>query len=677
MKTHLSNEWVDYSITHPDHVYEELEISELSKCYQSQLARIREKDPIDQWVSQKVEKWEERIFGSTAGARRLAFVSMMKAQSFHQVLKTDHCRRWELGYFDSVTVKELVMGTIYVTVPEGAIVGEGRRGYFRHDLGWFNENDCTGRFAHVGRDSLTYHKLMSLSWTGNVDVDNSVLAVRSKIDGSRFVKRIVGDQAYLSGFIDILVPANFPVEVAEYYAGDFYIIYPYGLRLDKDRWDIYTFKEHPWSLPSNYVPMLGADGIMLLTSRCEYRVKRNMMVDLKVQKGHVMGVPTHVSDGVWEFQVVMLEGGRMYFPVRPRPGKVPKVNCRHLYSEILSPHLVLPEAVSHRLIVISSGAYSGPLTMRKSCVLIDSGCRPAAGSMSWVPINQTDNAILTYSAGRFEIEEVLESGGVYWYSVRDKQSQERRTVRTLTRASASWYTYDDLPDNIIGGKAVVPLDDGSVFLFNDEGKLLDFPGGSLEYGETPLEGTNRELREEMGLDDPGPMFPICCSSAVKLVGTRKREFHSFMYLLLPRRRDELTRFKGTYVPWGGVAPEHSQDWVARCLQAVWDVIPSVRAMKLVHAYMLEERMDTSLLTEKDRKSPKIRQLETFVVGQRVDQYLEDIVLSLIESHEGMSTEALLDVGLGTGKNFRPVLLSLLSRGLAESVGGSLTSRRKK
>jgi len=179
------------------------------------------------------------------------------------------------------------------------------------------------------------------------------------------------------------------------------------------------------------------------------------------------------------------------------------------------------------------------------------------------------------------------------------------------------------------------------------------------------------------LDDPGPMFPICCSTATEQIGPRKKDFSSFLFLLLPRRRDELTRFKGIYVPWGGSAPEGSQDWVPRCLQAVWDVIPSVRSMKLVHAYMQEQRMDTSLLTEKDRKSPKIRQLETFVVGQRVDQYFEDIVLGLIESHDGIPTDSLLDVGMATGKSFRVPLVSLLSRGLVESVGGNLMSKRKK
>lgn len=681
MTKYFSDTFVDYSKTHPDHVYEEIEISDMSKWVQQQFARIATKDSLDAWADQGPERWESRLFGRDFARFRKEFLKQMKILNLSIDHKVDNVRRWELALFDSVTRTEVVMGNTFVEVPKGLILNPGRRGFFSVDCGFFDENDTPSRYAGVGRESLTFHKLNMLVWNGDVTSDSSILAVRGKIDGSRFVKVTIGKKTYLSGFQDIEVPANFPVEVAEYHSGKFYIVYPYGRNLK--RWDIYDFVEHPWILASDYVSTPNTDGLMLLTMKGEIRVKSAMMVDAQVSGGKAFGVPVSVSDGVWEFQMVIDDTRTHYFPIRPRPGKEPKKSVRHLYSEVLSVHLALPSTVDHRLMIVGAGTYSGPITTRKNTVVIDSGCRMVDGPVSWVPIDQTLGEVLLPSAGRFDIEDFVEAGGIYYYRVRDRVSHEKLVVKTLSKVSHSWTSIEDLPDNVIGAKIVFPLEeDGSVFFFQDEAdgsrdklKPWDWPGGKSEWGETPEETARREVKEELDIDDVGPLFPLGWSTAWEPSNSRRgarKGFSSFIFLALPVKRERFRRYRGSYIPWGSDAPIGSQPWSARLCAFVWGHVPSVRALKVVHAYMTSTPMVVTGLTSVDLNSEKIRQLETFVTQATSLSYVEDIIVSVVKSHGTVPTDYILEIGKATGKDFRRPLVDLLCKGLVKSNGGHLS-----
>ncbi len=63
-----------------------------------------------------------------------------------------------------------------------------------------------------------------------------------------------------------------------------------------------------------------------------------------------------------------------------------------------------------------------------------------------------------------------------------------------------------MPEITAAGKAVIIRDDGKILVIkraNDETHLQnywDVPGGSFDYGEHPVEGLKREVREEAGIE---------------------------------------------------------------------------------------------------------------------------------------------------------------------------------
>lgn len=48
-------------------------------------------------------------------------------------------------------------------------------------------------------------------------------------------------------------------------------------------------------------------------------------------------------------------------------------------------------------------------------------------------------------------------------------------------------------------KALIKNDEGQILLVKEKSNKWDLPGGGLDHGEEPEDGTKRELREEIGI----------------------------------------------------------------------------------------------------------------------------------------------------------------------------------
>jgi len=174
------------------------------------------------------------------------------------------------------------------------------------------EYDGIGPHSEVGRENLTYEVWRSQSLASTIE------AVRPKINGERFIYVNENSQSLIRGFKDVLVPKNFTPRLLEYYAGDYYVLYPLitkvqtfevlegGLPVSRN------FLPHPFMTPGEMVVEQEKyfnhkyDGIMLWSCQREYRAKWDPTLEVEIDKT------------VWE--VSLGEGSLL--PVKPRPGKV-------------------------------------------------------------------------------------------------------------------------------------------------------------------------------------------------------------------------------------------------------------------------------------------------------------------------------------------------------------------
>ena len=141
--------------------------------------------------------------------------------------------------------------------------------------------------------------------------------------------------------------------------------------------------------------------------------------------------------------------------------------------------------------------------------------------LGFVHQNPRDGLRMRVSAGANVAEPLMNLGNRHYGSMRED------TVTWLNRVELDIHRIDDNPRNFSGGmqqriQIARNLVHGPRLVFMDEptggldvsvqARLLEFPAGTLEEGEDPLESMQRELGEEAGYsaarwDVLGPMLP--------------------------------------------------------------------------------------------------------------------------------------------------------------------------
>lgn len=412
----------------------------------------KEFDYQDSWIAGPYADWE--LPRASRRTDREALLEAWREQSGDVQTWQAVKELWTQQRFDCVTKTHVVVHTIVVA--------------FSHNLPLREEKDCSSEHAGVGRTTLSWGDFHSLSWGTDSD---SFFAVRGKINGVRFVKVVDGEKTLLRGAWDVDIPSDFPVEVAEYYGGKFFIVYPYAVSsFDYDSWgQRLRFASHPWLHPLDFMDESKYDGLMLLCNRGEFRVKKVPSCELLC------------GNEVWE---VALAKGKGYRLIRPRPGKKPQFSPVPLSMEITMSEVLSTFSRAYRYEVRerTKGEWGGSIscseTNRGSVVEVDGGVRYQDGMYPIVLRGLRGPKKRADSRTELAPMEVIQYGDDFMVKIPELMGSRRQ------------YSY-------IGSKLVVFLKDTNALAFYAEPpKKLDFVGGSRESGETPLECLCREILEE-------------------------------------------------------------------------------------------------------------------------------------------------------------------------------------
>jgi len=206
-------------------------------------------------------------------------------------LSVESYERYKEGKVSSSIETGVVIANTYIDLSR----------YLQQNLPVQNEVDVEGEDGDHGRRDMTYAVFENMSTVYSSD-SNSLLGLRRKIPGDRFVKK----GTKMIGFFSFDVPQCFPVKVAEYYGGVYHIIYPY--LAEGFMYEGKQFVPHRFETPASYLPSTLSEGTMILIGELEYRTKRTSTVDVLVGKH------------TWE---CTLGDENTFIPIRPRPGKTP------------------------------------------------------------------------------------------------------------------------------------------------------------------------------------------------------------------------------------------------------------------------------------------------------------------------------------------------------------------
>jgi len=395
------------------------------------------------------------------------------------------------------------------------------------------------------------------------------------------VKR--GDKWILEGFRSIEIPESFPVEVAEFYEGKFFVIFPYcwprSVKLGQDE-----FVPHPWISPSEYEQPMYAEGVMILTPAGEYRCRTYPSGELLDYEGF---------RGVWEWGSAALNGKPLLFPIRPRPGK-------------------------------AIGNFSTVIRNTASCV-----CASVLLSMRTQSCHRVENVVsgpLRSLFSRSDVVLAIDS------AIRDGEDYPRYASKdsNLTKLSERPTMFSR--KTRLGSKMFI-VDSSMLFLLVKEvpNKKWDLTGGHRELKETPWEAMKRECYEETGI--------VASEDRVEFLGessaTTIDEFvNSHVYLMFVDKFPEKWRtsvFRS--VSWSQmprVCLSDSVEWMNRLWSHFLTLFPTVTQfyvhwLKELQKYKIRSPIRERLLRTIDL-SPEERVKHEFLKAYQSDLY-SDVISS--------------------------------------------------
>jgi len=444
------------------------------------------------WINEPPTKWEEKTIDPVDVPKiRTRFLSHCVGRMLRREEIEDHLERWDKGYFDCVTKEYLVMGMVWVSWNPKILLKHGLPGSFGTVPCLFDEPDYQTLHSNEGRVTLSCHHLKEMHWGPD---KGNFLAVRSKIAGSRFVLGAWNGGRALLGFRNIQVHSHCPVNVAEYWAGNFYIVHPHALPSFTDPVSQIHFLAHPFYHPYDFVPHPAHEGVMVLTHNGELRCKEFPTVEWKDPPG---------KKGIWEVCYARLGQKTSLYALRPRPGKIPSFSEMAIRSQICAVDFLsgVPPDLNYMVKEVFSGSSGGQIVTQfkdVARVIIDSTCRLCLDHKfpvslqhlvtPWIILSDEEPQTPLRSVPGFSsymLDGKQRSFSHYVTSKRDKKAE------TTYKVGAKVFTF--LHKNLVMFK---DADTG-----HSVKKPWDHLGGAIATNvvEIPVETAIRELKEEAGL----------------------------------------------------------------------------------------------------------------------------------------------------------------------------------
>jgi len=322
--------------------------------------------------------------------------------------------------------------------------------FFFPEEKWRDEEDMVNP-DDVGRKDLTYRDLVELRWGPG----GNAYAVREKLNGIRFIMRQTAfGNVYCGAGLMVYLPKGIPTMQLEFSPHGVAMIGRYGFP------DVMVgsvrFSGHRWRSPDEFKIKPNMEGIMILTSTGERRLRRYVTVEIDV-------------DGEPYCSVVLQD---RTVPLFPRYGKKVVKDLEQYRALPVLSVLEIP-VTRYPVMNVETGAYFGPIVIGTDGIRIDSGYRLGV-----------DQIVRHITAGEVVLPGVMKIGDVF-------------NKVMLTQVSISPFGSDEM-FSVSGAKCVVVGEDDAMLLFKDKDKPWDFIGGRIEPRETSVQALIREIKEETG-----------------------------------------------------------------------------------------------------------------------------------------------------------------------------------
>jgi len=434
---------------------------------------VMNKKPEPAFLSEEMTPWEEILFedGIAAMAVRESLIISIKVHECDVEEEKWIKSRYLAGHFDCVLTHYFVIGRVFA-FSATAVSRKGMRHDYNSFPGLLDEVEATSSTSSLGRRNISKADWATFHHSGADG--RSILAYRDKIPGSRFVKVIRGDQAFLVGYREIPVPVNFFADLVEEFAGKMYVLYPYATFVPFEQSGA-IFVPHEWQACSSFKPSKWSEGIMVMTPMGEYRVKFSPSEEVRFE-GDVWEVVFGVRYGSATQGLIL---------VRPRTGKVPMTldAAQKNILSVMDAKAVLASPTPVRTFRYKDrGPYTSLLTLQGNDVVWDSGYRQEG---TCCPYRAYDGDT-TLNAQVQEVRRTLP-----------------RADRTVQAGSVSVKLADPIRVQRVACKLIIlSRSEGrdtiaGHFYQEKTASLYDCVGGTSNVGETRDQTLIREVREEL------------------------------------------------------------------------------------------------------------------------------------------------------------------------------------
>jgi len=392
----------------------------------------------EQFLAMKIE-WEQQL----APGKEAYFKVMREVLEAQIVQKTQEEQWW---------YRHIYVQQMFTSIGKKLVLHEVvLPNFFYTEDRWRDEEDLVN-LDDVGRQDLTYRELMELRWGPG----GNAYAVREKLNGIRFTLRETAfGVVYCGAGLMVYLPKVVPTMQLEFSPQGVMMIGRYGFP-DMMVANV-LFGGHRWRSPDDFKITPQMEGIMLLTSKGEWRLKRHITAEIDV-------------DGEPYCSVILQD---RTVPLFPRYGRK-TTTFLDLYRALPTLGVLEIPVTRYPVRTVESGAFFGSIIIEPTGVRIDSGYRMG-----------TDHVL-----HHITVKEVMPPGVVKIGDVYNKQMG--------TQISVSPYKSDEL-FSVSGAKVVVVGEDDALLLFKDNEKPWDFLGGRIEPRETSIQAILREIKEETGI----------------------------------------------------------------------------------------------------------------------------------------------------------------------------------